>query len=166
MPHSGLLIMGHMALDGLVRGKHVLHDGEVEVAAAGRRFTVPLIGGAVCRSKPYAEIPEELWRIAADIKAGGGGPNSTRAAALMDFRRILYLESCREEELLTRSLSYPHVEVAYLGLRSAPRNVVLDAVLERLICRSMLDPAATFGKREAGLLDRCLRSRCTLANSI
>lgn len=166
MLDSGLLIVGHMALDGLVRGNHVSRNREVEVTAAGHRFIVPLIGDAVCRSKPYASIPEELWRLAADVKAGGGGPNSVRAAALMDFRRILYLESCSEEELLTRSLSYPHVKVRYLALRRAPRNIILDAVLERLICRSLLGPAGPFGRREADLLNRCLQSRCTLANSI
>src|SRR6202167_4395771 len=166
MLHSGFLILGHMALDGVARGAHILREGEVEVTVASRRFIVRLIGGAVCRSKPYAAIPDDLWRLAADVKAGGGGPNSARAAGLMDFRRIFYLESCQEEALLTRSLAYPHVTVRHLGLRRAPRNLVLDAVSERLICRSRLEAAEPLGKREASVLAEYLRCRCTLANSI
>src|SRR6266511_3208529 len=136
MPHTGLTILGHMALDGVVRGNHFMRAGEIEVEAAGQRFVLPLEREPVCRSKPLAVIPGDLWRRAVDVKAGGGGPNSARAAALMDYRSIQYLESCLPEKLLERALAYPHVAVQNLGLRAAPCNLVLEAGLDRLICRS------------------------------
>ncbi|MGJ5814517.1 hypothetical protein [Paludibaculum fermentans] len=160
-------IVGHAAVDAkFPHLRFELIDGTlVRVAANGQWIDVRTLE-PVQYSKTRAVIPAGLWAYAADWSCGGGGPNSVMGAmrAVPDLK-VRYLESTRPDEVVTRALSFPTVDMEALNLRATPRNAILGGA-DKLILKSALEEGQRLGDGHFARVDWVADCSWVLANSL
>lgn len=113
------------------------------------------------------EIPEALWRQAADVRAGGGAVNSAIALALIASGvRARILDAACADRIIARRLAYPGMETRFLGCRAVARNAVLGDRCDQLVVRSPIERVSALSVEQLKELAWLMECPCVLANSV